>query len=106
MTQSQLADRIEALRCAFLKELGDNRVELTALLTRSDQTAPDSDHHKRVLALSHSLAGRGGTFGYQTLSDVAAKANELLESDALGLHDAVRMLIVAVSRVLDQPPHA
>lgn len=106
MTKTLLADRIAALRTQFLSELGATRGELTALLTRIDQTAPESDERKRLLTLTHSLAGRGGTFGYQTLSDVAAKANELLESDALGLHDAARMLIMAVSHVLDPPPRA
>ena len=101
MTQTHLADRIAALRTEFLRELGATRSELTALLTRVDQTARESDEHKRLLALIHSIAARGGTFGFPKLSDAAADANALLESDGPGLCDAAQVLIGELSRVLD-----
>lgn len=106
MTQTHLADRIAALRTQFLSELGATRSELTSLLMRIDQTAPESDEHKRLLTLTHSLAGRGGTFGFPNLSDAAAEANALLERDGPGLRDAAQVLIGELSRVLDPAPTA
>ena len=106
MTQTHLADRIAALRTQFLSELGATRSELTALLMRVDQTAPQSDEHKRLLTLTHSLAGRGGTFGFPDLGNAAAEANTLLESDGPGLPEAAQALIGELSRVLGPAPRA
>lgn len=106
MSRSLLADRLTVLRTAFLKELCENRAELTSLLLQTGQAAPTGDAGKRLLALTHSLAGRAGIFGFPNLSDTAAGVHDLLETNGRDLRDAALTLISALTLVLDPPPRA
>lgn len=101
MTKAVLADRIAVLQVAFLKELADTRWELTALLTRN-QTG---ENRERLIALTHSIAGRAGTFGFPELSEAAANVHDSIDADR-DTRVAARILIKAVAMVLDPPPRA
>jgi len=104
MTHASLARSVAAFRNAFLKELGETSCELSALLMRVPQAAPGSAEYERLRVLTHSLAGRGGTFGFADLSAAAAEVNALLESDGRSIREAAYDLLVEVSRALDPPP--
>lgn len=101
MSKAQLADRIAALQAAFLRELADTRPELTALLALS----PEGASRDRLIVLTHSIAGRAGTFGFPELSDAAADVHDLIEARR-DMSAAARALIKAVAMVLDPPPRA
>jgi HPt (histidine-containing phosphotransfer) domain-containing protein len=94
MSTAQLADRIAALSAKFLDELAANRTELSTLLS-----APD----ERLLLLTHSIAGRAGTFGHPDLSLAAIRVHDLLEAGTTNLGDAAPALLDAISQVLDPP---
>lgn len=97
MSTSILADRIAALRSAFLNELADGRAELSDLL---EKTALASGERERLLTLTHSIAGRAGTFGFPHLSTAAADLHDLIEANESGQRDAARMLAQTVAEVL------
>jgi HPt (histidine-containing phosphotransfer) domain-containing protein len=101
-----LSDCVAALRRVLLHELRDRRAELTHLLLAAERLAPLSDGHARLLALTHSIAGRAGTFGLPLLSAAAADVHDRLEAQHVGLRDAADVLLAAVSHLLDLPAQA
>jgi hypothetical protein len=77
-----------------LSEYRDRLVEARNLYARS----ADGDVIRRLKAISHELAGAGGTFGYPELSDLAA---ELEAAADLALQDTgTRGEVVAPLRQL------
>lgn len=101
MSKAHLVDRIAALQAAFLKELGGARLELAALLSQT----LDSARRDRLIALTHSIAGRAGTFGFPELSAAAADLHDRIETGR-DTREAARNLVNAVAIVLDPPPRA
>lgn len=97
MSTSVLADRIAALRSAFLNELADGRAELSNLL---GTTALANGERERLLTLTHSIAGRAGTFGFPHLSAAAADLHDLIEANEPDQQDAARTLAQAVAETL------
>lgn len=99
MSASILADRIAALRSAFLNELADGRAELSDLLDKTNG-ALTSGERDRLLVLTHSIAGRAGTFGFPRLSVVAADLHDFVEANELGQRDAAHLLAQTIAEVL------
>ena len=99
MSTSTLADRIAALRSAFLNELADGRAELSDLLDKTDVILTNGERD-RLLVLTHSIAGRAGTFGFPHLSTAAANLHDLIEANEPGQRNAARALAQTVAAVL------
>ena len=87
---------IAALRAAFRRELRNNCVELTRLLLAADQLAPSSAQYARLLQLTHSIAGRAGTFGLAQLSVASLLVHDRLEAQAADLREAAGELLIAI----------
>lgn len=99
MSTSVLADRIAALRSAFLKELAGGSAELSNLLDKTDGALTGAEHD-RLLVLTHSIAGRAGTFGFPHLSTAAADLHDIVEANELGQRDAAHLLAQTIAEVL------
>ncbi|MBP6012887.1 MAG: Hpt domain-containing protein [Alphaproteobacteria bacterium] len=96
-----------SLRAAFLTELNGQRPVLTAGLMKADTLSAAAPERALLIAATHSLSGRGGTFGFPELSEKAAALNALLEAqsrDVNALRQAARALMTAMARILDPPP--
>ena len=107
MTAVEFQDRLAALRQAFLDDLGTQRPALTSALMKADALAPSAPERAFLVQMTHSLSGRGGTFGYPELSAKAAALYSLLEAqsrDLQALRLASRALLTAIARILDPPP--
>lgn len=87
---------VAALRAAFRRELRDSCVELTRLLLAADRLAPSTAQHTRLLQLTHSVAGRAGTFGLAQLSAASLLVHERLEAQATDLREAAGELLIAI----------
>ena len=90
--RTQLRDRIETARAAFLHRAGEkiHRAASLATMLKAGQTAEQQATLTELETLAHSLAGTAGSFGYASLSERA----ELLE-DAIVTH-ALRPKILAL----------
>ncbi len=100
-------DRMASLRAAFLTELGTQRPALTAALMKADSLGAAAPERALLITATHSLSGRGGTFGFPELSEKAGALNALLEAqsrDVNALRQAARALMTAMARMLDPPP--
>ena len=109
MSGVQFSDRMASLRAAFLADLAAQRPAMTAALMKADALGPAVPERTLLVQATHSLSGRGGTFGYPELSEKAAALYALLEAqsrDAQALRLAARALSMAIARILDPPPRA
>lgn len=106
MSNTVLSARLAALGEAFLTELRSNRGELRDLLLHIDTLREADGRRERLLELTHSLAGRAGTFGFPQLSAAAADVNDVVETNRGGGQEAAHKLALAIAQVLDPPPPA
>jgi HPt (histidine-containing phosphotransfer) domain-containing protein len=94
---TELADALERLRERFrdraARELSDLR----------RWSAEPAAHESEIRALVHRLAGAAGTFGFQRLSDVAAKAEDALVTTAADQSEAIEAVIEELERVGRRP---
>lgn len=104
MSNTMLSARLAALSEAFLTELRNNRGELSQLLLHIETLREADERRARLLELTHSLAGRAGTFGFPQLSAAAADVNDVVETNRSGRREAARKLSLAITQVLDPPP--
>lgn len=93
---TDVGEALERLRERFVAraaaDLGDLR------RWRSDPVA----HQKDLLSLLHRLAGAAGTFGFHRLSEVAAKAEDALVTDAPDRLATIAAVVVELQAVSEQ----
>lgn len=106
MSSTALTARLVALGEAFLTELRNGRDELNELLLNIETLRDADERRGRLLELTHSLAGRAGTFGFPQLSTAAAEVNDVVETNRSGWREAARNLSLTIAQVLDPPPPA
>jgi HPt (histidine-containing phosphotransfer) domain-containing protein len=93
---TDVASAIEQLRVRFYARAAADMVALRRW--SKDPAAHKSDLHLLV----HRLAGAAGTFGFHRLSEIAAKAEDAILTDAPDRLVAVANLIDELARVGDQ----
>ena len=90
---TDVAEALERLRARF-------RARAAADLTDLRQWSTDPGAHQDDLhALVHRLAGAAGTFGYDRLSHLAARAEDALITDAADRTMAIADVIDELERV-------
>lgn len=107
MSAVDFNDRLATLRTAFLADLAGQRPAVTAALMKADSLGSAAAERALLVRVTHSLSGRGGTFGYPELSEKAGALYALLDAqsrDVQALRLAARALLTAIARILDPPP--
>ncbi|QEH79199.1 hypothetical protein EIK56_13980 [Sphingomonas sp. C8-2] len=84
MADDRIAARMAVLRAKFVAELADDR----AALRRHRTATLDKDELGAIL---HRLAGRGGTFGFTGISELAGRLEALCAEDAIEGSEAARL---------------
>jgi len=77
-------DPLQAMRNAFLTRTGEDKAELSRLEAQLATEAPSGPALAEVRAIAHRLAGAGGIFGFDELSDAAAGLEETILADEAG----------------------
>jgi HPt (histidine-containing phosphotransfer) domain-containing protein len=93
---TDVALAIEQLRVRFRTRAASDMVDL-----RRWSKAP-SEHQAELHALVHRLAGAAGTFGFHRLSEVAARAEDAIITDAPGRSAAIAEVVDELECVIDQ----
>ena len=89
-----------ALQLRFLNSAAERVEEALGILSESGESCPEGEPGQRFRKIAHDIRGAGGSYGFQSVTDTAAKLEDAFLDDQAGseLKALTMVLKAAVAR--------